>query len=135
MKAPASAMTPPSTQAPRMEKGVWTCRATTYGLMKIPEPTIPPITMRVASRKPRRRARRGVSRCGSAGIPLRSRAAGTILETDHELQPRPHVVHGADLGVDQATPESRLLDAIEAQVGLDAGRLLGPRDPKHPGRR
>src|SRR6266849_1536281 len=57
MNAPASAMNPPSSHAPRISAGVCTCRATTYGLMKIPAPTIPPMTIIVASNRPSRRAK------------------------------------------------------------------------------
>src|ERR1041385_4792045 len=49
-------MTPPAIQAPRIRAGVCTCRATTYGLMKIPDPMIPPMTIIVASNAPSRRA-------------------------------------------------------------------------------
>jgi hypothetical protein len=51
---------PPKIQTPRIRNGVWTWRATTYGLIKMPEPTIPPITIMVASKRFRRRGRFGV---------------------------------------------------------------------------
>jgi hypothetical protein len=38
-----------ASQAPRMSAGVCTSRATSAGFMKIPEPTMPPITTSVAS--------------------------------------------------------------------------------------
>ena len=50
-------MTPPPAQAPRMSGAVCTCRATTYGLMKMPDPMMPPMTIMVASKGPSRRAR------------------------------------------------------------------------------
>jgi hypothetical protein len=59
MKAAISATSPPSTQTPRIKNGVVTWRATTDGFMKIPEPMMPPITIMVASKRPRRRASPG----------------------------------------------------------------------------
>ena len=38
--------------APRISAGVCSCCATTYGLMKMPAPTMPPITIMVASNRP-----------------------------------------------------------------------------------
>src|ERR1017187_3189687 len=46
------ASAPPATQPPRMRNGVCPCLATTLGFMKIPDPTIPPITSMVASNTP-----------------------------------------------------------------------------------
>jgi hypothetical protein len=46
--------------AARMRNGVCTWRATTAGFMKIPEPMMPPMTIIVASKRPRRRASAGV---------------------------------------------------------------------------
>src|SRR5664279_1279216 len=43
---------PPATHTPRMRTGVCSCCATTYGLMKMPAPTMPPITIMVASNRP-----------------------------------------------------------------------------------
>ena len=57
MNAPASAINPPKAQAPRIRIVEGTCCATTYGLMKIPEPMMPPMTIIVVSNKPSRRAR------------------------------------------------------------------------------
>src|SRR5690348_7471263 len=80
MNAPISARMPPATQAPRIIAGVWTSFATTYGLMKMPDPMIPPITTIVASNRPTRAASRssgpevvvvefvsGTDRLGAAG--------------------------------------------------------------------
>ena len=47
---------PPRTQTPTMSSGVSTCRATSAGVTKMPEPMIPPMTSMVASNRPRRRA-------------------------------------------------------------------------------
>ena len=58
--APSSAMTPPAAHAPTISAGVCTDCATTYGLMKMPEPMMPPMTIMVASNAPRRRASVGV---------------------------------------------------------------------------
>src|ERR1035437_3230244 len=52
MNAPSRASAPPPTHTPRMRNGVCTCRATTLGFMKIPDPTMPPITSMVASKTP-----------------------------------------------------------------------------------
>ena len=68
MKAPSRAMTPPATHAPRISAGVWTRSATTYGLMKIPEPTMPPITTMVASKRPSCATRAG--RAAGGGAPI-----------------------------------------------------------------
>src|ERR1044071_3122991 len=56
-------MTPPATQARRMRKGVWTWRGTTDGVMKMPEPMMPPMKSIAAPKGPRRRA--SCSCCGS----------------------------------------------------------------------
>src|ERR1700693_2988840 len=56
MNAPARAIIPPITQTPRINPGVCTCRATTEGLMKMPAPTIPPMTIMVAWKSPNWRA-------------------------------------------------------------------------------
>src|SRR3954447_12398258 len=48
-------MTPPPAQARTMSGAVWRWRATTCGLMKMPEPMMPPMTSMVASKGPRRR--------------------------------------------------------------------------------
>jgi len=56
------ATTPPAAHTPRISMGVCNCCATTYGLMKMPAPTMPPITIMVASNKPTCRSRpEGVS--------------------------------------------------------------------------
>src|SRR5437763_6011904 len=52
-------MPPPIAHAANARSGVWTNRATTDGLTKIPAPMMPPITIIVASNTPRRRAREG----------------------------------------------------------------------------
>ena len=59
MNAPASAVKPPSTQAQRINPDVCTCRATTYGFTNMLLPIMPPITIMVASKTPRLRARDG----------------------------------------------------------------------------
>src|SRR3972149_3077011 len=56
MNAPARASTPPNDHAPKISHGVSTMRATTWGFMKIPEPTMPPMTSMTASKSPSRRA-------------------------------------------------------------------------------
>src|ERR1700728_228392 len=57
MSAPMSASKPPASHAPRIIAGVCTSFATTYELMNIPEPIMPPITTMVASKIPRRAVR------------------------------------------------------------------------------
>src|SRR5262249_45070546 len=59
MNAPTRATAPPASHAPRISASECTCRATTEGLMKIPEPTMPPMTTRVASRRPSRGSNAG----------------------------------------------------------------------------
>ena len=49
-------MSPPASHAPTMSAGVCTCRATTYGVTKMPLPTMPPMTIMVASKSVSRRA-------------------------------------------------------------------------------
>src|ERR1051325_9768814 len=52
--APASAIIPPTIHTPIIRDGAVRCCATTAGLRNIPAPTIPPITIIVASKTPRR---------------------------------------------------------------------------------
>ncbi len=52
MKAPNIARAPPAIHTPKIKNGVCTCTATTCGFMKIPDPTMPPITIIVASNSP-----------------------------------------------------------------------------------
>src|SRR5690242_5695247 len=75
MNAPSRARPPPISQTPRIRKGVCTRSATTYGLIKMPEPTMPPITIMVASNTPSRR--RGLT--GSK----RSSHRNSWLDRDH----------------------------------------------------
>ena len=49
------AIAPPISQTPTIRVGVETCRATSAGLTKMPEPMIPPMTSMVASNRPSRR--------------------------------------------------------------------------------
>ena len=58
-KAPKSAINPPAAQTPRISSGVSTVRATTYGLMKMPEPIMPLMAIMVASNSVRRREKPG----------------------------------------------------------------------------
>src|SRR5205823_563284 len=57
-------------------QGVCTCRATTAGFMNTPEPTMPPITTRVASMGPSRRARPGPAVPGAGAEELAAGNAG-----------------------------------------------------------
>src|SRR5579871_2354545 len=52
-------MTPPATHTDITSVPLPTNRATTDGFMKMPDPTMPPMTMRAASRVPRRRSSLG----------------------------------------------------------------------------
>src|SRR3954470_18554583 len=52
MNAPNNASIPPAAHAPRISAGEWTRCATSDGFAKIPAPTIPPITIIVASKSP-----------------------------------------------------------------------------------
>src|SRR6266403_1455591 len=71
MKAPSRAAPPPTTQAASIPARVPLKEATVAGVTKIPEPTMPPITTMVASKRPMRRASRSsitgeaVSRTGA----------------------------------------------------------------------
>ena len=58
-----------------------------------------------------------------------------ILHPSHELEPRPHVVHRRHFHVHEAVREPNHPDHVLGEVGRHAGRLLGPRDPQHTGRR
>src|SRR5713226_8690193 len=136
MKAPASAMSPPSSHAPRISAGVCTCRATTYGLMKIPAPTIPPMTIIVASNSPNRRARpvaaaSGDERtCFSVGdIALRDKGSdGGVLYHRSRKQPRcnPRAV-GQDLKVLGVKDVFRF-EAYERQPPGKPGDSAAPRN-------
>src|SRR5205823_11099475 len=94
--APRSAITPPAAHAPMMNSGVWTWRATTYGLMKMPDPMIPPITIIVASKAPRRRA----SAATEIGILSKTPVATAEIQSNRpEDRRRFHRIH-----LDQALP-------------------------------
>ena len=54
MPAPSKAIAPPKIHTSMTSTPLGTNFATTDGLRKIPEPTMPPITMSAASRTPRR---------------------------------------------------------------------------------
>ena len=56
MNAPSTATTPPIIHAATMSAEEPTLRATVAGVTKMPEPTMPPITIMVASKRPTRRA-------------------------------------------------------------------------------
>src|SRR5277367_3528761 len=89
MNAPASAIAPPASHAPRISAGVCTSPATTYGLMKIPEPTMPPITSIVASNNPKRaaRARRGsASGCKETAGASRDGVSSGKKQRAHEVR-------------------------------------------------
>src|SRR5215471_6635185 len=75
-----SAMMPPASQAPRTNAGVCTRCATTYGFMKMPAPTMPPITSMVESNRPRRRA----SGCVAAGASADRELTGFDGKPDKE---------------------------------------------------
>ncbi len=59
MNAAASAMSPPRAQTSKNQEGRGNWRATTDGFMKMPDPMMPPMTIMVASNRPRRRASAG----------------------------------------------------------------------------
>src|SRR6185369_9908616 len=86
-----------------------TCRATTYGLMKMPEPMMPPITIIVASNALRRRARVGMA----LSLPAEDRVllAPDLVEPDLEsLAHRARFRHGG-------APELRRdVDAADADA-------------------
>src|SRR6185503_4346029 len=66
-----------------MSAGVFTCPATTYGFMKMPEPTMPPMTSIVASNRPISRA----SDVEAGGVPIGRRT----------LQRRGQVLNGVQI--------------------------------------
>src|SRR5439155_23978277 len=72
MKAPSNAAAPPAIHAPIISSRVDVQEATIAGVTKIPEPTIPPITTMVESKKPMRRA----SRSSGTLYHARARLAG-----------------------------------------------------------
>src|SRR5260370_32344521 len=91
MKAPDIASAPPTTHAPRIRKGVCTWCATTEGLRKIPDPTMPPITIMVASKSPSWRRIRGASkRVGyHAGVLTDFSAQEVLLHLAHSIARQP----------------------------------------------
>src|SRR5690348_6618437 len=107
-------MTPTMIHGARISAGVCTCRATTYGLMKMPAPMIPPITIIVASNKPSRRARLTDSACRLVGSAIPGRlsedhyVSGGI--TDHDLV---HPVKRASSGNDVSNTLQRALDLVD----------------------
>src|ERR1700760_3431052 len=64
--------------------------------------------------------------------PLSGLAALALLLRDHELQPRPGLVDGADLDVDEAERQCEVADDDVAEIGSDAGGFLRPGHPDHP---
>src|SRR5437899_7017111 len=82
MKAPINAAAPPAIHAPIISSRVDVQEATIAGVTKIPEPTIPPITTMVASKKPMRRASR------SSGTRTLYHARAGLAGPRSELQPR-----------------------------------------------
>src|SRR6186713_2705624 len=52
-----------------------------------------------------------------------------VLLADHELQPRPFLVHGADLHVHESQRQGDLANGVFRDVGGDLGGLLGPGYP------
>src|SRR6185312_754732 len=55
--------------------------------------------------------------------------ASAVLFADDELEPRPSLVHGADLHVHETEWKREGADDVLAHVGLDLGGFLGPGDP------
>ena len=70
MKAPSNAAAPPAIHAPIISSLVDVQEATIAGVTKIPDPTIPPITTMVESKRPMRRA----SRCSGTRTLYHARA-------------------------------------------------------------
>ena len=58
-----------------------------------------------------------------------------VLLAEDELQPRPHVGDGADLGVHPPERQADLPQDVLGEVGGHARRPLGPRHPQRPRRR
>jgi len=83
MNPPTNAIRPPAIQAPIISSGVVTRWATRHGLMKIPAPTIPPMTVMVAPNRPNRRAR-----CGSAVVCPEESLGAVIQREDLIWNPR-----------------------------------------------
>src|SRR5260370_34435000 len=89
-------MTPPAAHAPTISAGECTCIATTCGLMKMPDPMIPPITIIVASNGPRRRARVAMPHESSrilSGSVSRAETSGTPQSERPEDRRRLHRLH------------------------------------------
>ena len=92
--------------------GVCTARATTYGFMNMPEPTIPPITIMEASNKPSLRARVGRRSSGVA----EEVGTGVILHADMIYRDR------ADAGQELARKLAAYRDRSDVLVlGLPRG--------------
>src|SRR5207248_2812896 len=131
-----------------MSAGVWTWRATTYGLMKMPEPMMPPMTSIVASNAPRRRA----SGASASGMRLHGRddlvpAAAVLERVEAEVaghqNPAAVRVEGArGIDVEVALPVEAVaavadgeadlaVDTLEAHLGGAAGVLGHAEAPLH----
>src|SRR5580704_3793534 len=78
---------PPIIQTPRISSDVCTCCATTYGLIKMPAPTMPPITIMVASNSPTWRSRPVGVGCG---IGLEADEVNEGLRIKGSTVARPH---------------------------------------------
>jgi hypothetical protein len=124
MKAPPTAIAPPKTHAPRMSVGVCTCRATTYGFMKMPEPTMPPITTMTASNRPNWQAKRGLASLTRAALQF-----SVTLRVYHKghsgIQRNSRIAHSASWvrGACDGNASSR--NRKPGSKGLDIARALG----------
>src|SRR5688500_9409219 len=66
----------------------------------------------------------------AAAAARRSSAWGAVLDPHHQPEPRPSVVYGAHLVVDQSTRQSMFAHHVFAHVGLQSRGALGPSDPE-----
>ena len=56
--------------------------------------------------------------------------SASIFQPEHQLQPRPHIVHGAYFDVRQAVLQGDFAHYVFIYVGLDFGSAFGPGDPQ-----
>jgi len=115
MKAPSRAAAPPAIQAPIISSRVDVQEATIAGVTKIPEPTIPPITTIVESKRPMRRASR------SSGTRTLYHAGARVAAVRSQTGRR--VVAGT--GMSPWIVSAPAMSAVTARCGK--GCVAGPR--------
>ena len=88
MSAPASAIRPPTSQAPRISEGEGSAPAISDGVRKIPDPIVPPIAIIVMSKSVRLRRSSAMEGQDSRGYLPKSCVASTWVSDIATPTPR-----------------------------------------------